>query len=186
MTDEPAETRIEELAAPADPHADKAARDAEFTLFYTGELARLVSFLVVQGARPAVAAEVAQDAMTEAYRRWELIDTPRAWVRVVAARTWWRRAGTDRAEVLREELPERGAWLSREDSDDIESRHDLLAALRALPRAQREVMAWSFEEYRPTEIAAVLGKSPATVRSLLRDARAALARTYRAAEGNSR
>jgi hypothetical protein len=47
---------------------DKAARDEEFTLFYGSELASLVGFLVVQGARPVIAAELAQDAMTEAYR----------------------------------------------------------------------------------------------------------------------
>jgi RNA polymerase sigma-70 factor (ECF subfamily) len=183
MTEEPAETHVDEISTLTDPHVDRTAQDAEFTLFYTGELARLVSFLVVQGARPAVAAEVAQDAMTEAYRHWDAIDSPRAWVRVVGSRTWWRRAESDRAEVPREVLPEHGAWLSQEASDDIENRHTFLGLLRGLPQAQREVMAWTYDGYRPTEIAALLGKPPATVRSLLRDARAALARTYRSDEG---
>jgi len=45
---------------------DRAARDLEFTLFYQEDLARLVGFLIVHGARPVLAADLAQDAMTEA------------------------------------------------------------------------------------------------------------------------
>lgn len=179
MDDESGETGIEELSPLIDPAADKAARDAEFTLFYNNELPNLVGFLVVQGARPVIAAEVAQDAMIEAYRHWDRIDSPRSWVRTVASRRWWRRAEHDRAEVLREEPPEHAAWLSSEQSDEIENRHAFLALARSLPVAQRQVLAWTFDGYRPTEIAAVLGKPAATVRSLLRDARAALSTRYR-------
>jgi RNA polymerase sigma-70 factor (ECF subfamily) len=46
-------------------------------------------------------------------------------------------------------------------------------------------MAWTYDGYRPTEIAAVLGKPPATVRSALREARIALRRTYRPDEETS-
>jgi DNA-directed RNA polymerase specialized sigma24 family protein len=85
-------------------------------------------------------------------------------------------------EIPREEPPDHGAWLSQEASDEIETRHTFLILLRSLPAAQREVMAWTYDGYRPTEIAALLGKPPATVRSLLRDARAALVNRHRANE----
>ncbi|QXJ22181.1 sigma-70 family RNA polymerase sigma factor [Actinomadura graeca] len=163
----------------SEPANDQAARDMEFAMFYKDDLPRLVAFLVVQGARPVVAAELAQDAMTEAYRQWDRIDAPRAWVRTVASRTWWRRAERDRAEVPHDELPEPGALLSEQESAEVENRHVFLAMVRELPLNQRQVMAWTYDGYRPTEIAALLGKDPATVRSALREARATLKKTLR-------
>ena len=52
----------------------------------------------------------------------------------------------------------------------------VLDVLRALPRAQREVMAWTVDGYEPAEIAELIGKNPATVRTNLRHARKALLR----------
>lgn len=63
-TTEPEAGREQRLEA----SLDKAARDAEFALFYTADMPRLVGFVILHGARPSVAAELAQDAMTEAYR----------------------------------------------------------------------------------------------------------------------
>jgi RNA polymerase sigma factor (sigma-70 family) len=161
---------------------NKDARDLEFTLFYTDDMPKLVGFLIVQGARPVVAADAAQDAMTEAYRKWDTIDAPRAWVRTVASRKWWPQAERDRTEPPHDELPEPISLLSAEESAEIENRHTFLTMLRGLPPSQREVMAWTYDGYQPTEIAALLGKEPATVRSTLRDARAALKETYRSAK----
>ncbi|WP_218005020.1 RNA polymerase sigma factor [Actinomadura macra] len=174
----PRASRLRSDVASEDAVRNKTARDVEFGLFYTADMPRLVSFLVVQGARPAVAAELAQDAMTEAYRQWDRIDAPRAWVRTVASRAWWRRAGDDRAEVPYDELPEPGTLLSERESAEIETRHTFLAMVRDLPQNQRQIMAWTYDGYRPTEIAALLGKEPATVRSALREARAALRKRY--------
>ena len=89
----------------ADPAPDKAARDAEFAVFYLPEFPRLVGFLLVQGAGH-LAADIAQEAMTETYRKWELLDRPGAWVRIVAQRRWWRLAADDRAEIPHERLPD--------------------------------------------------------------------------------
>jgi RNA polymerase sigma factor (sigma-70 family) len=162
-----------------EPSVDKAARDLEFTLFYTSDMPRLVGFLIVHGARPDVAADLAQSAMTEAYRRWDTIDTPRAWVRTVASRQWWRRAESDQMEIPQDELPEPGVLLSVEESAEIENRHTFLTMVRSLRLRQRQVMAWTYDGYQPIEIAALLGKDPTTVRSALRDARAVLRKTYR-------
>lgn len=162
---------------------DKVARDAEFTLFYVEDMPKLVGFLIVHGARPVTAAELAQDAMTEAYRQWDTIDAPRAWVRTVAARAWWRRAEREKKETSQEGLPEPNVLLSAEDSIEIENRHAFIALARGLPLRQRQVMAWTYDGYQPTEIAAMLGISPAAVRSALRDARTALRGKYQSVEG---
>jgi RNA polymerase sigma-70 factor (ECF subfamily) len=158
--------------------ADKAARDHEFAVFYLDDLTRLVGFLIVQGARPALATDLAQEAMTEAYRQWDMIDSPRAWVRTVASRAWWRTAERDQREVPHHYPPEPNRLLSDEQSDEIENRHAFLALVRRLPLSQRQVMAWTYDGYKPTEIAALLGKDPATVRSTLRAARNALRQEY--------
>jgi RNA polymerase sigma-70 factor (ECF subfamily) len=200
MDDEPAESGIEAAAAgsipaseptidpsqapppAAEPAVDKKARDLEFTLFYTEQMPRLVAFLIVHGARRGVAADVAQEAMTEAYRKWDSIDRPAAWIRTVASRTWWRRTRRDWTESPSEDLDEQATALSPNESEEIENRHAFLGILSSLPLGQRQVMAWTYDGYQPTEIAALLGKEPATARSLLRDARAALRKKYRSDE----
>jgi RNA polymerase sigma-70 factor (ECF subfamily) len=74
------------------------------------------------------------------------------------------------------------ALLSADESAEIENRHTFLAMVRGLPLRQHQVMAWTYDGYLPTEIAALLGKDPATVRSTLRDAWAALKNRYGPAE----
>jgi RNA polymerase sigma factor (sigma-70 family) len=184
----------EHVGVPGDPGVSRAqgessvnetARDLEFTLFYTADMPKLVGFLIVQGARSSVAADLAQDAMTEAYRQWDTIDAPRAWVRMVASRKWWRWARREHMEVPQDELSESSTLLSPEQSAEIEHQHAFLKMVRELPQAQRQVMAWTYDGYFPTEIAALLGKDPATVRSLLRTAREALKKQYRLAEEES-
>ena len=166
-------------SASLDPLAVRQARDAEFTLFYDIEMPKLVGFLIVQGASVMTAADAAQEAMTSAYRQWDDIDQPRAWVRTVAARTVRRFTERARKEAPHGEPPEPGhGLLTAQSAAEVEARHTFLALLRQLPPAQREVLAWTYDGYTPTQIAAVLGKKPATVRSVLRDARAALQRQY--------
>jgi len=158
--------------------AEKTARDLEFSLFYTEQMPRLVAFLIVQGARSSTAAEVAQDAMTEAYRQWDRLDNPRAWIRTVASRTWWRRIEQTRAEDLSDDLGDQVSAAAITELDEIENRYAFLAVLRSLPPGQQQVMAWIYDGYQPTEIAAMLRIPPATVRSRLRDARAALRKAF--------
>ncbi|WP_433362880.1 sigma-70 family RNA polymerase sigma factor [Actinoplanes sp. CA-142083] len=178
MDDEPTDGGIEAPSAAARQADEKAARDLEFTLFYTKEMHSLVTFLIVHGARTAVAMDAAQDAMTEAYRHWEELDHPRAWIRTVAKRAWWRRTGQDSAEDPGGAVAERVFASRTTEADEIDNRHTFLEILKSLPPDQREVMAWTYDGYQPTEIAAIL-RIPATrVRSRLRDARAALRARY--------
>lgn len=171
------------ITRPADL-LDPTARELDFTLFYREHLTKLVGFLVVQGARPVLAADLAQEAMTEAYRQWDKIETPGAWVRTVASRKWWRRLELELAEHPSGNLTDE-VLLSADESDEIESRHTFLSVIRELPIGQRQIMAWTYDGYEPIEIARLLNKDPATVRSTLRTARAALRRTYRPGEESS-
>lgn len=123
-----------------------------------------------------VAEEITQDAFTELYRCWRRVhdyDQPALWVRRVALRKAQReavrsarRAGLERqASVLRPV----GDRLARLDDE-------LLAALRALPPRQRAVVALYYLEDRPmSEVADLVGCSPATGYVHLHKARARLA-----------
>lgn len=181
MDDEPSDvgtTRPPDAPPRPDPEADKVARDVEFTLFYQDELASLIGFLMVYGVRSTAVADVAQEAMTEAYRSWDSIYSPRGWVRKVAVRNWLRRRDREQTEIAHDELPERKPVLSPSEAEEIENRHIFLALLGSLPPGQREVMAYAYDDFRPTEIAELAGKPPGTVRATLRDARASLKRRY--------
>lgn len=171
------------VEARLDPAADQAARNAEFSIFYECEMPPLVTFLAVRGAGLAAAADIAQEAMLAAYRSWDGLDWPRAWVRKTALRMWGKYRNAVRAEQPLEEVPESSGLLSPVEAGELVQRHDVLAYLRILPDAQREVMAWSYDGFQPTEIAGLLGKHPATVRSLLRQARATLQAAKATEEG---
>jgi len=165
----------------AEPAQEKAARDAEFAVFYRPEFPRLVGFLLVQGAGH-LAADIAQEAMIETYRKWELLDRPGAWVRMVAQRRWWRLAADGRAEIPHDRLPDPCELLPPAAYEQIENRHVMLALLDGLTELQRQVLSWSYDGYHPTEISVVLGKDASTVRSALREARKKVRVAYRRGE----
>jgi RNA polymerase sigma factor (sigma-70 family) len=165
-----------------EPTPDQAASAAEFALFYTDDFHLLTRFLIVQGAGH-LAADIAQETMIKAYRLWDLLDRPGAWVRIVAQRHWWKIADRNRAEAAHSDLPEPAGLLSQTAYEQIEGRHAFLALLDDLPELQRQVLAWSYDGYHPTEIAVALNKNPATVRSALREARARVQPRYQANGG---
>ncbi|MFG2074585.1 sigma-70 family RNA polymerase sigma factor, partial [Nonomuraea maritima] len=66
---------------------------------------------------------------------------------------------------------------------------DLLQILTSLPIRQRQILAWTFAGYTPSEIADQLQMTPEAVRSSLKKARRAASRhpgtaIYRQGEGN--
>ena len=162
---------MDDLAASAieEVKADLAV-DA-FSEFYLSFTPRLVNFLLWNGARLVEAADIAQEAMRRAYEQWDTIDHPKAWCRTVASREYGRRM-TD-VEIATAEPP---VLLLSYDPDVIEQRHEVLRRLRQLPPRQRQVLAWTYDGYSPTEIAEELSISPEAVRSNLLKARRALAK----------
>lgn len=150
----------------------------------------MVTFLRWHGATLAEAADAAQEAMIKAYERWstvgETVDRPDAWVRTVATREFIRRRTRSREEPSDDPLVEVHTSLLRDGAaagedpaaEDLERRDQqlqVLHLLQLLPARQRQVMAWTYDYYTPTEIAARLSITAEAARSNLRLARRALA-----------
>ncbi|AWT41823.1 MULTISPECIES: RNA polymerase sigma factor [Streptomyces] len=159
--------------------AARLLKDEQFSAFYRSVVRRLVGFLINQGATVPTAADIAQDSMIKAYRRWADLEDPRAWIHTVAARELVRRSASLREEPV-ESVPEATALLPRPDAlGEWESRYALLPLLRALPPRQRQVLAWTLDGYTPDDIAGQLHISSDAVRSNLMKARRAVAQRLR-------
>ena len=152
------------------PEDDEELRD-----FYASTYARLVGTLALAAGSRAEAEEVVQEAFVRLLSRWDSVrsyDDPEAWVRLVAFRLLsnrLRRARNAASALLR---------LRSEPSmsHPAGDRADVLAALRALPLAQRQVVVLHHMYDLPVEtVAHQLGVSSGTVKSRLSRARAALA-----------
>lgn len=137
---------------------------------------RLVGQLTGVTGDPSEAEDVVMEAFVKAVKRageFVRLDNPEAWLRTVAvnaARTRWRRR-----RWLREAAPL--VDLSATTYADLQpDRLDLLAALRRLPPAQREVIGLHHLADLPvTEVADTLGIPVGTVKARLSRGRAALA-----------
>lgn len=137
----------------------------------------MVLYLRKIGASEAEAEDSAQEAMTQAFKAWDLIRSPRAWVRKAAFTSYVRRAESMRRESP---VPEAGTLMTGRVSS-TESIHQekqeewrVIAIMRQLPPQQRKVAALFYDGLLLEEIAEVTGKPAATVRSLLRHARTRL------------
>lgn len=172
----PARSATPAQEAPATSGPAAATLDEEFSAFYLATVRPLAGFLIHQGAPLALAADIAQETMVKAYRRWTSLRNPGAWVHTVASRALIR-SQTDLRERPVEELPEPSALLPRPDAyADVEVRHDLVRVLRHLAPRQRQVMAWTLSGFTPAEIAEELGMTPNAVSASLRQARLQAAR----------
>lgn len=187
MSDHDPVERPDPLAAPpTTASADAAARerrrlatDEAFSDFYRGTIKPLVGFLVNNGASVAAAADIAQETMIKLYRSWHEIDHPKAWVHTVASRAWARKVADVREQPL-EAVPEPTSLLPGPDAvAEWEVRHETLRVLRLLPPRQRQVLAWSLNDFTPAEIADELGITAEAVRSNLKKARRAAAQHLR-------
>ena len=130
--------------------------------------------------------DLLQTALANTARRWAKMhdrEQPEAYVRRVLYHAHvdrFRRLSWGR-ETVTAEPPERapfGAGLDHADA--VVQRHDLVAALRRLPKRQRAIVVLRYFEDRPdAEIADLLGISAGTVRSQTHKALTALRVTMR-------
>ena len=159
---------------------------SDFEVFFRDSFVPITLFLIRSGAGRTEAEDAVQEAMALAYRSWSLIRVPEAWVRVVARRVFL--ASDVRECGPRDREADFSGWTTAE-ADDLslfgDEERRVVSLLRGLPPAQREAMAWFYDGYHPHEIAAIVGKSAATVRSELRFARQRL-RANLAADPESR
>ena len=182
---------IEHEPSDAPANASPATAEAEIDLdlnaafqdFYRENTTPLVAFLILHGASLVDAADIAQDTMAAAYRRWQSIDYPRAWTYRVASRALIRRVATVRETPVAEPA-EAGPLLGDTDIEQWEQRHDIGRFLACLPLRQRQIMAWTLAGYTPAEIAAELRLTPDAVRANLFKARRALRAQLAGKEGS--
>lgn len=147
-----------------------------FEAFFRAEHPRLVALgLTLVGDREG-ARELAQEALTRAYRNWDSVgayDVPGAWVRRVLinlATDRSRRAASERRAI--ELLPPVRTYEPPEPVD-VAWRD----AVRSLPDRQRAVVALHYLEDRSVDdIAATLGIAHGTVKATLATARTTLRR----------
>ncbi len=143
-----------------------------FTLFFKNNSDPVFRTLLAGTLNRAAAEDATAEAFARAFAHWDTVavhPNPKAWVLRVAwncyGSSWrkWESRWTADLPELTPPTPE--PW----------SDADLIAAIRALPQSQREVIVLvALGELTPTQAARVLGKPAGTVRSLLFQARVAL------------
>jgi RNA polymerase sigma factor (sigma-70 family) len=152
---------------------------AEYSKFYIENAPRLIAFLVCAGLSISDAADCVQETLIDALPPvWATLEYPYAWCRRVA-----HRKACDLVQ-RRKEAPFANPELSGTPllapnfrAENFEANHEFLHWLaRVKSDRQRQILAWTHDGATPTEIAAELDMHPATVRSTLRNVRAALRR----------
>ncbi|MCX4673588.1 sigma-70 family RNA polymerase sigma factor [Streptomyces sp. NBC_01381] len=187
-THEPADGADRSAAVPSPPgppgqrHCARQQTDDEFSAFYRGNIRPLTGFLINHGAVVHVAADIAQEIMTDAYRNWDRITHPKAWVHKAASRALVRKVASVEEPVG--DVAEPTSLVPRPDAiAEWEAQHDALPLLRSLPMKQSQVMAWTLAGFTPTDIADHLGLPAENVRANLKKARRTAAAYLKAREG---
>ncbi|MGW2787032.1 RNA polymerase sigma factor [Streptomyces populi] len=181
---DPADSTDRPAVAPEPPgqrHPVREPKDADFAAFYRENIRPLTGFLINHGASVQSAADIAQEVMTDAYRNWERITHPKAWVHKAASRALVRSIASVEEPV--DDVPEPTSLVPRPDAiAEWEAQHDALPLLRSLPMKQRQVLAWTLAGFTPTDIADHLGLPAENVRANLKKARRAAAAYLKARE----
>lgn len=126
------------------------------------------------GASRADAEDAAQEAMIAAWQQWESIREPAAWVRTTAARAFWKHNHQQPHTSPLEDATPQPPGRDEDLAIFAEEQRRVLRLLRGLPAEQRAVAALHYDGLPPQEIAKLIGKPAATVRSHLRHARTTL------------
>lgn len=166
---------------PGQRHRARQQTDNEFSAFYRETVRPLTGFLINHGAAVQVAADIAQEIMTDAYRNWDRITHPKAWVHKAASRALVRKVVSVEEPVG--DVAEPTSLVPRPDAiAEWEAQHDALPLLRSLPMKQSQVMAWTLAGFTPTDIADHLGLPAENVRANLKKARRTAAAYLKARE----
>lgn len=143
----------------------------EFGAFYAAHKDRCLRAAVASGVAPERAEDAVAEAFARAWAQWRTVRnarSPAAWVvrtAVNADISWWRKR-------RREVGPPEDV---RSDHHDIDSHRDLIAAVRRLPKRQREVVAMRYILDLDTVTTSVaLDIAPGTVSAHLHKALATL------------
>jgi RNA polymerase sigma-70 factor (ECF subfamily) len=144
--------------------------------FMRAHYPRLVGGLTLHCGDAALAEEMAQEALTRVWDRWDEVrkhPSPQAWAWRVALNlttSWFRRRSAERRAAERVGLPPEEAPVS-----DTADRLAVRDAIRHLPDRQRAVVVLRFyDDLSVAEAATALRCAPGTVKSLTHHAIAAL------------
>jgi RNA polymerase sigma factor (sigma-70 family) len=153
-----------------DPAA--GALQAEWEACYRAEMPQLIRYLMKCFGESDMrdAADAAQSAFAELFTKWTTVRSPRAWLRTVAFRQMLRQP----AEYPLDAHSEPAVHPASSPLELHEQEQQVLAALRQLPLAQRQVLALVYDQFSYREIAEIIDKSEATVRKNIERARAAM------------
>lgn len=146
----------------------------EFGAFYASHKDRCLRATVASGVDPGRAEDAVSEAFARAWAQWRTVRnarSPAAWVvrtAVNADISWWRKR-------RREVGPPEDVRGDHPDHPDLDGRRDLIAAVRRLPKRQREVVALRYILDLDTATTSVaLDISPGTVSAHLHHALATL------------
>ncbi|MFF8486845.1 RNA polymerase sigma factor [Streptomyces antibioticus] len=191
---------MSEMSAPADqqrgeipqPSRDKLSLLPEerlrndFDAFYVAEKRYVIRFLLWAGARPWEAEDIAHEALMRLLpERWSTIEHPRAWLRKVTCRSWWRQHERNREDTA-DALPDLPGGISPVTEIELsEQAQRVLHAVKQLPAMQRAVMAFLLDGADTSEIAGALNMSEDAVRANASRARHRLKEILRFERGES-
>lgn len=139
--------------------------EAEFVDFVHGTSPRLLTTAWMLSGDPHVAEELVQEALARVYPRWGRVrgDNPAAYARRILVNLHHDRWRRRRREVLTDTVPEQpDATTGTSDLHHL----DLIRALQALPRREREcVVLRHYLDLSERDTAQTLGVSVGTVKS---------------------
>ncbi|MEU6039128.1 sigma-70 family RNA polymerase sigma factor [Actinomadura sp. NPDC047616] len=170
---------------------DQAGRETlgSYAEFYRYWMPRLTGYLRAQTSDSRWVEDVAQESMLAARARWgELMtyDKPGAWlfrVATIMLRRWQARA-REQCTSLDDMVTRGAAPVAVDGGEGAEERVDLMNAVRALPRRQREAVALHcLLEFPLAEVAQILGISEGAAKTHVHRARRRLAELLRPAAG---
>jgi RNA polymerase sigma factor (sigma-70 family) len=164
---------IEKAAVKTRDHFSFRAKKAQdFTAFYEEQVERLTIALVVLVRDAALAEEIAQEAFSRVWTRWEKVskmDSPDGYLFRIALNIF-RDSERSRRRGAAEVLPE-----ANDPLQAVEGRTALEHALLSLPVRQRTaIVITEFLGFDSREAGRMMGVRPGTVRALNSSARAAL------------
>lgn len=154
------------------PGTDLSSR-GQIEQFFRGHYRLLMKVAEVAGATEQEADEAVGMTMIDLWRRWPMIDHPKAYACRAVVSNFIKRRNQDAKET--ERLLSTQAPVTEADSDSRmtlwEDREWVEQMLDRLPPAQREVMAYYVEGLNSPEIAEYLDKRPDAIRKNLQFAR---------------
>ena len=146
------------------------AIDQAFAEFFHSSYRELMKTAMYLGATLHEADEATASTMSEVLSRWSVLDEPGAYARRAVASNFLK-SKVRSLDRIRQRQVERGGATAQGAADpNLSVWEDWQWAkqlLQSLPPSQRDVLALVFDGYTPTEIAGLLGRSPAAVRQSL-------------------